>query len=93
MQSQPEEQKEETINILLVGTRRLLVNETMVPMKDKRASSFLLVCFVVVILVVVNALPTIFFSILSTETEPEPEVQRLVYRVSTHIRLVMCHIS
>ena len=50
----------------------------MVRVKDGSASSCLLACFIVVIIVVFNCLPTIFFALSSRDNSNELEVRRRI---------------
>ena len=68
----------------LVGVKR------MVRVKDGSASSCLLACFTVVIIVVFNCLPTIFFALYSRDNSNELEVRRRI-KLGLSANLIYLH--
>ena len=68
----------------LVGVKR------MVPVKDGSAFSCLLACFIVVIIVVFNCLPTIFFALYSRHNLNELEVRRRI-KLGLSANLIYLH--
>ena len=72
--------------------KALLGVKRMVRVKDESASSCLLACFIVVIIVVFNCLPTIFFALSSGENSIELEVRRRI-KLGLRANLIYLHES